>query len=273
MTTQEQVHEARDHIAARTSRRPSVGIVLGSGLGKLADLVTDPVAIPYREIPNFTPTSVDLHAGELVVGQLDGTDVALMRGRLHYYEGIDLDAVTFPVYALNAIGVTDLVVTNACGTINEAYEPGQIMVISDHINTSGLNPLRGPNDDRLGPRFPEMSAAYASVLRERAHTVADANGIRIQEGVYAWWCGPSLETPAEIRMMRTLGADAVGMSTAPEVMVANYLGMRVLGMACVGNMASGLSDTAITAEDVGATVARAADDVSTIVRGVLKDLG
>jgi purine-nucleoside phosphorylase len=272
VVTLEQVDEARDFITAKTSYRPSVGMILGSGLGHLADMVTDRVTISYRDIPHFAATSVDLHAGELVLGRLDGKQAAIMCGRLHYYEGHDLDTVTFPVFALHAIGVRNLIVTNACGAINQDYRPGEIMVISDHINTSGMNPLRGPNDSRLGPRFPEMSAAYSPSLRKKAHGAAEAIGVRIREGVYAWWCGPSLETPAEIRMLRTNGADAVGMSTSPEVMVANYLGMRVLGMACIGNMASGLSDVAITAETVAATVAGAGADLSNIIRGVLPDL-
>lgn len=272
MEFRQKIDEASRAVTSRTDIRPTVGIVLGSGLGELADLVTDATVIEYRDIPHFAVPSVELHKGELVVGRLEDVDVVLMRGRFHYYEGLDLADVTFPMYVLNAIGVDNVVITNACGAINESYAPADLMLINDHINISGLNPLRGPNDASLGPRFPEMSAAYCARLRDTAQAVAADNGISVQEGVYAWWCGPSLETPAEIRMLRALGADVVGMSTVPEATVATYLGMDVLGVACVGNMASGMTDVAITAEDVAATVRQSADSLSTLIRGVLHKL-
>jgi purine-nucleoside phosphorylase len=266
------VAEARDHILTVTAARPEIGIVLGSGLGHLAGMVEDQVRIPYTEIPHLAATTVELHSGELVIGRLEGREVVLMSGRLHYYEGHDLDAVTFPVRVLGALGVSELFVTNASGAINESYSPGEVMIISDHINYPVLNPLRGPNDPTVGPRFPEMVDVYSPHLRELARTAAAEAGLPVQEGVYAWVCGPSLETPAEIRMMRAGGADAVGMSTVPEVIVARYLGMNVLGMACIGNMASGVSSEPITAQEVADNVARTGAQLVETLRGVLRRL-
>ncbi|WP_029088914.1 purine-nucleoside phosphorylase [Brevibacterium album] len=272
MDTTARVAEARDHIRRITAARPEIGIILGSGLGHLADMVEDQVRIPYREIPHMAATTVELHSGELVIGRLEGREVVLMSGRLHHYEGHDLDAVTFPVRVLGALGVTELFVTNASGAINESYAPGEVMLIADHINYPALNPLRGPNDASVGPRFPEMVDVYTPRLRELAREAAAEAGLPVQEGVYAWWCGPSLETPAEIRMMRAGGADAVGMSTVPEVIVARYLGMNVLGMACIGNMASGVSTEPITAEEVAENVARTGAQLVGTLRGVLRRL-
>lgn len=271
MTIQQKIEEARTLIASRAPLRPAVGMILGSGIGSFADQLTDPVIIPYGDIPHFATTSVKLHAGELLIGQLSGEDVVAMSGRFHYYEGHSLDAIAFPILVMHSLGIRSLIITNACGAINSSYTPSDIMLISDHINTSGLNPLRGP-DTSLGDRFPDMSAAYSPQLRELAHNIAEAKDIEVREGVYAWWPGPSLESPAEIRMLRTMGADAVGMSTVPEVLVAKYVGIEVLGIACIGNMASGMSSQVITAEDVARTVALSAGKLTALVHGVVQKL-
>ncbi|WP_022916607.1 purine-nucleoside phosphorylase [Ruania albidiflava] len=272
MTTQYTVEAARQAVAARTNMRPTLGVILGSGLDPVTNLLTDVASIPYAAIPGFASPSVERHAGELVVGTLEGTATVIMRGRLHYYEGLDLTQVTFPIFALRALGVQALVVTNACGAINTDYRPGEIMMISDHLNTTGVDPLRGPNDERWGPRFPETTGLYDHSLRQLARTAAARSGTALQEGVYAWWPGPSLETPAEIRMLRGFGADVVGMSTVPEALTAGYLGMRVLGLSCIGNMASGVGKDPITAEGVARVVAGASQSVAAVVRDVAASL-
>lgn len=254
-------------IQALTKQRPSVAIVLGSGLGALADEVRNADRIPYAKIPGWERSTAPGHAGELVVGTLSGKTVAVMKGRLHYYEGYDIQAVTFPIRVFQAWGITTIIVTNACGGLNPSYHAGDLMVIADHINFMGTNPLRGPNEDRLGPRFPDMVGAYTEELRALAHEVDPA----LHEGVYVAVAGPNYETPAELRMLRRWGADAVGMSTVPEVLVARHAGMRILAIATVTDMATGLPGLVdhVTHEEVLAVADRAGARLATLVKGVL----
>jgi len=234
------IAEAKAVIESRTPLRPSIGVVLGSGLGAFADELADRADIPYGEIPGWPCSTAVGHAGKLILGKLAGADVAVMAGRAHLYEGYSPAQVTFGVRVLRTLGVRSIVFTNAAGGINLAYERGGLVLISDHINLQGCNPLVGPNDDTLGPRFPDMSDVYAREYRDIARQVAVEICVPIGEGVYAAMLGPSYETPAEIRFLRTIGADLVGMSTALEAIAANHAGMKVLGISCVTNMAAGV---------------------------------
>jgi purine-nucleoside phosphorylase len=254
-------------IRAKTKREPRIAVILGSGLGSLAKEVEDPARIPYAELPGFERSTAPGHAGELVVGRLSGKDVAVMSGRLHYYEGYDIVAIGFPVRVLHALGVRTMIITNASGGLNPAFEAGDLMVISDHINFMGTNPLRGPNDDTLGPRFPDMVGTYTEELRTLAHEV-DRD---LREGIYVAVAGPNYETPAELRMMRGFGADAVGMSTVPEVLVARHMGMRILAIATVTDMATGIPGQIehVTAESVLAVANQAGKRLGELVKGVI----
>ena len=238
----EQVNQSAQYILAQTQLRPGIAIILGSGLGALVEAMEERVVIPYADIPNFPQSTVEGHAGNLVIGRIGSETVAAMQGRFHYYEGFDMRQVAYPVYVMKLLGVERLIVTNACGGINRSFTPGDLMLIEDHINLLGRNSLIGPNDERFGPRFPDMSEAYALPLRQRALAAADKLGITLQRGVYALFSGPCFETAAEIRAYAALGADAVGMSTVPEVTAANYLGMQVLGLSCITNMATGIAE-------------------------------
>ncbi len=228
--------EAVTAIRARVADVPAVAIVLGSGLGRLADDVVGAVRVPYGEIPGWQKSTVQGHAGELVVGQLGGKLVAVMKGRLHYYEGYDMDAVTYPIRVFKEWGIETVILTNACGGLNPSFKAGDLMVISDHISFMPANPLRGPNDDALGSRFPDMVGVYTEELRELAHSV-DTD---LRQGIYVAVPGPNFETPAELRMLRGWGADAVGMNTVPEVIVARHSGMRLLAISTVTDMATGI---------------------------------
>jgi len=257
-------------IRARTKTAPKIAVILGSGLGALAAEVAGATRIPYGEVPGWQRSTAPGHAGELVVGRLEGRDVAVMSGRLHYYEGYDIAAIGFPVRVLRAWGVDTLVITNACGGLNPSFVAGDLMVINDHINFMGANPLRGPNDDRLGPRFPDMVGTYTEALRELAHSVDHD----LREGVYVAVAGPNYETPAELRMMRGWGADAVGMSTVPEVLVARHGGMRILAIATVTDMATGIPGQIdhVTAEQVLAVANRAGKRLGELIKGVIAKL-
>ena len=235
-----QLDEAVGFVGAKTVLRPKIGLVLGSGLGAFAQTLEQATAIPFGEIPHFPVSTAIGHKGELVIGLCGGVPVAVMAGRVHYYEGYTPVQVVFPVRVLGRFGVTTLVLTNAAGTVNADYRPGELMVIEDHINYMGMNPLLGPNDDALGLRFFDMSEAYDPELRQIAEAACAASGVTMRKGVYIAFTGPSYETPAEIRMARTLGADAVGMSTVPEVIAARHMGIRVLGLSCITNMAAGV---------------------------------
>jgi len=236
-----EIGEAVGAIQARSPVRPSVGLVLGSGLGGFAQTLDKPVVIPYREIKHFPTATAIGHKGELALGHANGVPVAVMSGRVHYYEGYRPDQVVFPVRVLARLGVKVLVLTNAAGSVNVNYKPGELMVISDHINLMGINPLVGPNEEQLGLRFFDMSDAYDPALREIAEKACWKAGVTVRHGVYVAVAGPSYETPAEIRAFRTLGADAVGMSTVPEVIAARHMGLRVLAISCITNLAAGVS--------------------------------
>ncbi len=257
-------------IRQRTSVKPIAAIVLGSGLGRLADDVENAVRIPYGDLPGWKRSTAPGHAGELVVGMLSGKPVAVMKGRLHYYEGYDMADVTFPIRVFRAWGVSLLVVTNACGGLNPAFKAGDLMVITDHINHMGANPLRGPNDESLGPRFPDMVGTYTERLVKLAHEV-DGD---LREGTYVGVAGPNFETPAELRMLRGLGADAVGMSTVPEVLVARHAGMEILAIATVTDMATGIPGQIehVSSEQVLAVAEQAGKRLATLVKGVVARL-
>jgi purine-nucleoside phosphorylase len=240
--TRNQIIEARDYIQARTRIKPELALVLGSGLGDLVDEVVVDAEFPYHAIPNFAVSTVEGHAGKLVLGTLKGKDVAVMQGRLHYYEGHPMSAVIFPIRVLHALGAETLFVTNAAGGLNPAYTPGDLMLIVDHINMMGDNALIGPNDQALGPRFPDMTNTYTPALRDLALATAAQEGIPLQQGVYTAWSGPTFETPAERRFLRLIGGDAVGMSTVPEVTAARHMGMQILGFSVITNVATGLAD-------------------------------
>lgn len=229
-------------------RQPRIGIILGSGLGGLADRIADAVAVPFSELPGMARSTVAGHAGQFVAGRLGGRDVIAMQGRLHSYEGHPYPALALPVRVMRAAGVETLFISNAAGSLRSEMGPGSLMAISDHINWSGFNPLIGANDDAVGPRFVDMSNAYDRDLRARLHEVAAAEGITLHEGVYAWYTGPNFETPAEIRAFRILGADAVGMSTVPECIAAVHCGMRVVAVSAITNLAAGMDRTTLSHE-------------------------
>jgi len=237
----EQLAEAVRAVKERTALRPRIGVVLGSGLGAFAESLEEAVAIPYREIPHFPTSTAVGHRGELIVGRVQGVEVAVMSGRVHYYEGYSPAQVVFPVRVLGSLGVKVLVLTNAAGSINVNFRPGELMIIQDHINYTGMNPLIGPNEEQLGPRFFDMSEAYDTRLREIAETACWKVGVTARKGVYIAFSGPSYETPAEIKMARNMGADAAGMSTVPEVLAARHMGIRCLGISCITNLGAGVS--------------------------------
>ncbi|MGI5864334.1 MAG: purine-nucleoside phosphorylase [Myxococcales bacterium] len=259
MSLYDQIQKAVEVIRARTELAPKVGVILGSGLGGFADSLTAKTIVPYGELPGFPTSSVPGHAGRLVVGMLDGAPIVAMQGRVHMYEGYSPSQVAFPARVLCALGIESLVVTNAAGGIRADLEPGDLMMITDHINLSGANPLVGPNDERLGPRFPDMSAAYDPQLCALLRKTAEKLGIPLKDGVYVWLSGPSYETPAEIRMLRTLGVDAVGMSTVPEVIVASHMRVRVAGISCITNFAAGIGKEPLSHEEVAETAGRVRD--------------
>jgi purine-nucleoside phosphorylase len=237
--TRQEYEEAKELIQGRSSYQPQIGMILGSGLNRLAEAVKDAARISYADIPHFPRPTVEGHAGQLVLGRLQGSDVAIMQGRAHFYEGYPIQQVVFPVRVMQVLGIKTLIVTNAAGGLNPQFQAGELMLISDHLNMIGMagsNPLFGPNDDSLGPRFPDMSQAYDPHLRSIARQVAREHEIPLHVGVYAGLSGPSFETPAEIRFLRTIGADAVGMSTVPEVIVARHGGIRVLGISGISNL-------------------------------------
>lgn len=272
MSEREKAVKAARYIAEQSSVKPKVGLILGSGLGVLAERINAAEKIPYKNIPSFPVSTVPGHAGQLVLGSLSGCAVVAMQGRFHHYEGYSLKEVTFPVRVMKELGVETIIVTNAAGGINESFSNGDLMLIRDHINVTFRNPLIGQNEEEWGPRFPDMSQAYDTSLRKLAHKAAEALGIRLQEGVYAGVVGPSYETPAEIRMLRTMGGDAVGMSTVPEVIVARHMDMRVLGISCVTNMAAGILDQPLNHEEVMETAERVRDTFISLVTGVVAKL-
>jgi purine-nucleoside phosphorylase len=262
------IEAAAGAIRHKNPIEPKVGVVLGSGLGAFADELSDRTEIDYAEIPGWPRSTAVGHAGKLVLGSVDGASLAVLAGRAHLYEGYTTAQVVFPVRVLRRLGVESIIFTNAAGGINLSYSQGALVLISDHINLQGTNPLAGPNDESLGPRFPDMSEAYNKRFRQIARETAAGQGIELAEGVYAALLGPSYETPAEIRALRTLGADLVGMSTVPEVIAANHVGMKVLGISCVTNMAAGIQAQKIHHEEVLETGRRVRGTLIKLLRSI-----
>lgn len=275
--TREQYEEAAAHIGNLTSTQPQVGLILGSGLNPLAQAVVDAALIPFEKVPYFPTSTVEGHVGRLVVGQLEGTPVIVMQGRVHFYEGYPMQQVVFPVRVMQVMGIETLIVTNAAGGLNPAFQPGDLMLITDHINMLGMtgnNPLFGPNDPTLGPRFPDMSQAYDPGLRRIAQEVAQEKDVPLQKGIYAGLSGPSFETPAELRFLRLIGADAVGMSTVMEVTVARHGGVRVLGISGISNVAhlEPVVGQEPTHEEVLAAGQQIVPRLTGLIRGILARL-
>jgi purine-nucleoside phosphorylase len=271
-TLYERAEHAARTVRARMTDEPRVALVLGSGLGAFADDLEDAIAIPFAEIPGFARSTVEGHAGRLVAGKVDGVTIAVMQGRFHFYEGYSLEEVTFPVRVLGLLGAKSLVLTNAAGGLNNTLRQGSLMLISDHLNLMGVNPLRGANDARFGVRFPDMTEVYDRAFQEVAICEAHAISTELRRGVYAALAGPSYETPAEIRMLRALGADAVGMSTVPEAIVARHMGLKVLGISCITNMAAGVLDKPIVHEEVIETGERVRVTFTELLRRVIPKL-
>ncbi len=267
----EKVKESADFIRERIGQAPMLGVILGSGLGSLVDMMEEKTVIPYQEIPNFPQSSVAGHAGNLVIGRIGKVVVAAMQGRFHFYEGFAMKEVTYPIYVMKLLGIEALLVTNACGGINRSFVPGDLMLLTDYLNMLGTNPLIGENDERFGVRFPDMSEAYSLVLMQKAEETAKKLGIAYQKGVYAIFSGPCYETAAEIRAYERLGADAIGMSTVPETIVANYLGMKVLGIACITNMATGIAKEKHTHEEVVRIANESSARLCDWVKGIIMD--
>ena len=278
----EKAAEAAAFIKRKYSGEIKTAIVLGSGLGAFADEVTGAVRIPFAEIPGFVRSTVEGHAGQMVLGEIDGVGIAVQQGRFHFYEGYDMEQVVLPVRTMGVMGVKTLILTNAAGSLNSDMQPGSLMLITDHLNCIGVNPLRGPNDDRFGPRFPDLSEVYdrelEHIANEEAHAIAHERfekGIDenlpdfLNRGIYCALAGPTYETPAEVRMYRQLGADAVGMSTVPEAIAARHQGMRVLGISCITNLAAGMSDEGIEHQHVMETGARAAEVFGELIRRIV----
>lgn len=266
------INEARDYILKKVDFVPEIALILGSGLGDMAEKAEDKIAIEYKEIPNFPVSTVQGHKGRLVFGSMKGRKVVFMQGRFHYYEGYKMEEVVFPVWVFNALGVKKLIVTNAAGGVNTSFSPGDLMIIRDHINYTNNNPLIGPNIEAFGPRFPDMSAAYSKELINVVKTSAASNGINIQEGTYIYLTGPSYETPAEIRAFRILGADAVGMSTVPEVVASNHCGIKTVGISCITNMAAGILNQPLNHREVMETAEKVKENFSKLIKSVVESI-
>lgn len=271
----EKAKEAADFIRSKYDKEIKIALVLGSGLGAFADEVENAVNIPFEEIPHFVRATVEGHAGKLVLGEIGGVPVAVQHGRFHYYEGYEMDEVVFPVRALGVLGVKNLILTNAAGSVNTDFNQGSLMLIRDHLNLFGVNPLRGTNDDRFGARFPDMTEVYwmegQEIVKAEAKKIAGEQNIPpfLNRGVYGGLSGPSYETPAEIHWLRFLGADAVGMSTVPEAIVARHQGIKVIGISCITNMAAGISDEPINHEHVVETGAQVAEIFKELLKKVI----
>jgi purine-nucleoside phosphorylase len=266
------IQETVDAILAHCRQQPVLGIILGSGLGAFADSLSDKTVISFDSLPHFPSSAVSGHPGNLIFGEAGGVSAVVLQGRVHLYEGYSSTEVAFPTRVLGALGIRKLIVTNAAGGINTEFHPGDLMLIADHINMMGANPLTGRNLDQFGPRFPDMSEAYDAGMRNVAREVARQKGLVLREGIYVGLSGPNYETPAEIRMCRALGADAVGMSTVPEVIVANHMGMRVLGISCITNMAAGILPGKLTHEEVVATTQRVSETFQSLLAGIIPRL-
>ena len=265
------VQEAAEYVRARIGETPRIGLILGSGLGGIAEVIEDKHVIPYGEIPHFVCSTAPGHKGQFVAGRFGGKPVICMQGRLHFYEGHALSDIIFPVRVMKQLGVTSLIVTNAAGGINTSFQVGDLMLIEDHINFMGTNPLIGPNDASFGPRFCDMTYTYTPALRQAAQEAAQSLGLTLQKGVYLGCTGPSYETPAEIRAFRTLGADAVGMSTVPEVIAASHCGLQVLAFSLITNMAAGILDQPLTEEEVIEIGNRRGSDLQRLITRIVTD--
>jgi len=271
-TLYDRAQRAAQLVRSRIKQTPAVAIVLGSGLGAFADELGESSPIAYNEIPGFAQATVEGHAGRLVIGKAGDVTIAAMQGRFHFYEGYSLEQVTFPIRVLKLLGVETLILTNAAGSLNTEFVPGSLMIITDHINLLGGNPLIGPNDERFGPRFPDLSVTYDPNLQNMVVEEAKSIGLEMRRGVYAALSGPSYETPAEIHMVRTLGADAVGMSTVPEAIVARHMDMRVIGISCITNLAAGVSDRPVDHSQVIATGEKVREQFTELLRRVVARL-
>ena len=268
----QKIKEAADFIHSRIKDEPEIGLVLGSGLGHYADKINNPQIVRYEEIPHFPVSTVAGHAGQFVSGELNGKRVLAMQGRFHFYEGYEMAQVVFPIRVMKALGAGSLLLTNAAGGINEAFKPGDLMLITDHYNNMGTNPLIGPNDPELGERFPDMSAVYDKDYIQCARKASEEIKVDLKEGVYAANTGPVYETPAEVRALRVLGADAVGMSTVPEATAARHMGMRVIGLSCITNMAAGILDEPLSHDEVIVTAAAAEQRFTSLVDEIIATL-
>jgi purine-nucleoside phosphorylase len=266
------VREAVAYIRGKTSQKPTMGVILGSGLGLLAEQVEDAVRIPFADIPNFpTPTAAG-HCGNLIIGKIAGKCAVVMQGRVHYFEGYDTMTVTFPVRVLAALVIETIILTNACGAVSKHFSPGELMVIEDHLSFFCPSPLRGPNFDEIGERFVDMSKAYSPELVQMAVNTAKALGIKIQKGVYGYWHGPTYETAAEIRAFMALGADVVGMSTVPEAIVARHCGLKILGLSCITNMTCIYTADGTSHEEVMEMGKRVADDFIKLLQAIISNM-
>ncbi|MGL5574902.1 MAG: purine-nucleoside phosphorylase [Sarcina sp.] len=263
---------AADYILEKSKYKPELALILGSGLGAIADTIEEAEYYNYSDIPGFPVSTVEGHAGRLVIGKLKGKVVVAMQGRFHYYEGYTMQEVTFPVRVMKLLGCEKLIVTNAAGAVNANYTPGDLMIITDHINLSGANPLIGRNLSEFGTRFPDMSDAYDKSLRVEVKKIASELGMELREGVYAMFSGPTYETPAEIKMARTMGADAVGMSTVPEVIIAKHSGLQVVGISCMTNMAAGILDQPLNHEEVMETSERVRKNFIALMTSIIENL-
>jgi purine-nucleoside phosphorylase len=265
----EKAHEAAQFIKTKFDREIKVALVLGSGLGAFAEEIENAVKISYEEIPHFARSTVEGHAGRLVLGEVAGVPVAVQQGRFHYYEGYDLPEVTFPIRVFGLLGIKNLILTNAAGSINSDFKPGSLMLISDHLNLMGANPLRGQNDERFGARFPDMSEVYSRDYQRIARAAARESNFDLRRGVYCALTGPTYETPAEIHYLRRVGADAVGMSTVPEAIIARHQGMKILAISCISNYAAGISGEEINHEEVMETGRQVADTFKTLLKKIV----
>lgn len=266
----ERIQESANYILSQINEKPIIGAILGSGLGEMADSLEDKIIIKYGDVPNLPVSTVHGHAGQFVIGKLKGRIIIAMQGRFHYYEGHAMETLALPVNIMKEIGVETVIVTNAAGGVNESYVPGDLMIIKDHINLVANNPLIGLNDEKVGARFPDMSNAYDKTLRDKVKECAQNLNIDIKEGVYTMFTGPNYETPAEIRMVRILGGDAVGMSTVPEVIAANHCGLKVIGISCITNMAAGILDQPLNHEEVIETSAKVKKNFIALIGEIIK---
>lgn len=266
------IRESVSYIESKLNFKPEIGVILGSGLGDMADTIEEKTVIKYSEIPNFPVSTVQGHKGQFVIGKLKGKNVIMMQGRFHFYEGYDIQTLALPIYVMKNLGVETLMVTNAAGGANTSFKPGDLMIIKDHINFSGDNPLIGKNDEEIGPRFPDMSEAYNREYAKVVKNIGEKLGLKLQEGVYMMFSGPTYETPSEVKLARLLGADAVGMSTVPEVIAARHCGMKVIGISCITNMAAGILDQPLNHEEVMETSAKVKKDFTALVENIIETI-